>query len=209
MRIIFVRHGETEWNASLRYQGHADIPLNDRGRAQARAAAARLARYQIRTIYTSDLTRAAETAATIGEELGIVPISMAELREIDVGQWEGYTPEELYRRFPDHMREYERDPARTVRIGGESYAQLQERALVALNRIQESHSRNETILVVSHGGTIRAVLCHVIGLDLIHFGRMWLDNGSFTELRLGSNGWRLLRLNDAAHLEGTALASGE
>jgi alpha-ribazole phosphatase len=209
MRIIFIRHGETEWNASLRYQGHADIPLNDRGRAQARAAAARLASYQVSTIYTSDLARAAETAATIGAQLGVTPIPMAELREIDVGQWEGYTPEELYRRFPDHMREYERDPARTVRIGGESYAQLQERALVALNHIHESHRRDETILVVSHGGTIRAVLCHVIGLDLAHFGRMWLDNGSFTELRLGSSGWRLLRLNDAAHLEGTNLASGE
>ena len=96
-----------------------------------------------------------------------------------------------------------------MRIGGESYAQLQERALVALNRIHEAHRRDETILVVSHGGTIRAVLCHVIGLDLAHFGRMWLDNGSFTELRLGSNGWRLLRLNDAAHLEGTDLATGE
>jgi alpha-ribazole phosphatase len=209
MRIIFVRHGETEWNASLRYQGHANIPLNDRGRAQARAAAKRLESYQVSTIYTSDLARAAETADTIGEQLGVTPIPMAELREIHVGQWEGYTPEELYRRFPDHMAEYDRDPARTVRIGGESYAQLQDRALVALNHIREAHRRDETILVVSHGGTIRAVLCHVIGLDLIHFGRMWLDNGSFTELRLGSNGWRLVRLNDAAHLEGTNLASGE
>ena len=134
---------------------------------------------------------------------------MPQLREIDVGQWEGYTPEELYRRFPDHMREYERDPARTVRIGGESYAQLQQRALVALTQIEEQHQQGDTVLIVSHGGTIRAVLCHVIGLDLIYFGRMWLDNGSFTELRNGSNGWRLLRLNDAAHLEGTDLASGE
>jgi broad specificity phosphatase PhoE len=107
------------------------------------------------------------------------------------------------------MREYDRDPARTVRLGGESYAQLQERALVALNRIRESHNPGETILAVSHGGTIRALLCHVIGLDLAYFGRMWLDNGSFTELRLGTNGWRLLRLNDTAHLEGTELASGE
>jgi alpha-ribazole phosphatase len=209
MRLIFIRHGETEWNATLRYQGHANIPLNDRGRAQARAAATRLASAKVAAMYTSDLVRAAETAAIVGEAFGITPLVMPELREINVGEWEGHTPEELYRRFPDHMREYDRDPARTVRIGGESYAMLQERALVALNRIQERHRRDETVLVVSHGGTIRAVLCHVIGLDLAHFGRMWLDNGSFTELRLGNNGWRLLRLNDAAHLEGTDLASGE
>lgn len=209
MRLIFIRHGETEWNASLRYQGHANIPLNERGRAQARAAAERLSQANAVAIYTSDLERAAETAAIIGAPLGLQPEVMPQLREIDVGQWEGYTPEELYRRFPDHMREYERDPARTVRIGGESYAQLQQRALVALNQIEEKHQQGDTVLIVSHGGTIRAVLCHVIGLDLIYFGRMWLDNGSFTELRNGASGWRLLRLNDAAHLEGTDLASGE
>ena len=134
---------------------------------------------------------------------------MPELREIDVGQWEGHTPEELYRRFPDHMAEYKRDPARTVRIGGESYAQLQARALVALNYLQETHQQGETIVAVSHGGTIRALLCHVIGLDLGLFGRMWLDNGSLTEFRLGRNGWRLMRLNDAAHVEGIIAEGGE
>jgi alpha-ribazole phosphatase len=209
MRLILIRHGETDWNASLRYMGQAAVPLNDAGRAQARAASERLRRYGAVALYTSDLSRAAETAALIGEQIGLLPRPMPELREIDVGQWEGYTPEELYRRFPDHMKEYERDPARTVRLGGESYAQLQERALVALNAIQRAHAPGDTLLAVSHGGTIRALLCHVIGLDLAHFGRLWLDNGSLTELRLGSSGWRLTRLNDAAHLEGTSLARGE
>jgi alpha-ribazole phosphatase len=209
MRILFVRHGETEWNASLRYQGHADIPLNQRGRAQARAAAQRLARYGVQAVYSSDLSRAAETASIIAQELQLAPQPMPELREIDVGQWQGLTPEELYRRYPDHMREFDRDPARTVRLGGESYAQLQQRALLALTHIGEAHPDNQTVVAVSHGGTIRALLCHVIGLDLAYFGRMWLDNGSFTELQRGASGWRLLRLNDAAHLEGTNLATGE
>ena len=209
MRLILIRHGETEWNATLRYMGQAAVPLNDTGRAQARAAAERLRRYAAVALYTSDLVRAAETAEIIGAAIGLTPRPMPELREIDVGQWEGLTPEELYRRFPDHMREYERDPAPTVRLGGESYAQLQERALVALNTIQRAHQLGDTVLAVSHGGTIRALLCHVIGLDLAHFGKLWLDNGSLTELRLGSSGWRLTRLNDAAHLEGTTLAAGE
>ena len=209
MRLILIRHGETEWNATLRYQGHTAIPLNERGRAQARATGLRVARYGATVLYTSDIVRATETANIIGEIVQLKPQPMRDLREIDVGQWEGLTPEELYRRFPDHMREYERDPARTVRLGGESYAQLQERALHALNTIHNTHKADETVLAVSHGGTIRALLCHVIGLDLINFGRMWLDNGSLTELHYGSHGWRLLRLNDAAHLEGERLASGE
>jgi broad specificity phosphatase PhoE len=210
MRLILIRHGETDWNATLRYQGHAAIPLNENGRAQAHRAAARLRqRYTVTALYTSDILRAAETAAIIGEDVGRAPVAMPDLREIDVGQWEGYTPEELYRRFPDHMREFERDPARTVRLGGESYAQLQERALRALHQIAAAHRSGDTVLAVSHGGTIRALLCHVIGLDLGYFGRLWIDNGSFTELRSGSSGWRLVRLNDAAHLEGANLAHGE
>jgi broad specificity phosphatase PhoE len=209
MRLILVRHGETPWNVTLQYQGHANVPLNERGREQARRTAARLRRLEVRALYASDITRAWETAEIIGTAIGQTPVPMPELREIDVGQWEGLTPEELYRRFPDHMAEYRRDPARTVRLGGESYAQLQARALVALQRIQESHAQGEVVVAVSHGGTIRALLCHVIGLDLGNFGRMWLDNGSLTELRLGRNGWRLMRLNDAAHVEDMVAEGGE
>lgn len=209
MRLIFVRHGETDWNVSLQYQGQAGVPLNDRGREQARLSAVRLRRYGVAALYGSDVVRAWETSEIVGHELGLTPQPLPDLREIDVGQWEGLTPEELYRRFPEHMQEYERDPARTVRLGGESYAQLQERALRALNFIHETHSLGDTIVAVSHGGTIRAILCHIINLDLSYFGRMWLDNGSFTELQYGRHGWRLYRLNDAAHLEDLVFEGGE
>jgi broad specificity phosphatase PhoE len=209
MRLILVRHGETDWNATLRYQGHANIPLNEHGREQARKSGARLARYGATALYTSDIVRAAETAAIVGAATGLTPQPMPDLREIDVGQWEGLTPEELYRRFPEHMAAFDRDPARTVRLGGESYAQLQERALAALNALHARHPGDESVLAVSHGGTIRALLCHIIGLDLAHFGRLWLDNGSFTDVRHGAHGWRLVRLNDAAHIEGMVFAAGE
>jgi alpha-ribazole phosphatase len=209
MRLMLIRHGETDWNATLRYQGHANIPLNEQGRAQARKAGARLAHYGAAAIYTSDILRAAETAEIVGAATGLTPEPMPNLREIDVGQWEGLTPEELYRRFPEHMAAFDRDPARTVRLGGESYAQLQERALIALNDIHAAYPSDELVLAVSHGGTIRALLCHIIGLDLAHFGRLWLDNGSLTELRHGAHGWRLVRLNDVAHMEGVVFATGE
>jgi broad specificity phosphatase PhoE len=209
MRLILVRHGETPWNVTLQYQGQGNVPLNERGREQARRAATRLTRYTVTALYSSDVIRAWETAELIGATLRLTPTPLPELREIDVGQWEGYTPEELYRRFPDHMAEYRRDPARTVRLGGESYAQLQERALVALKQLEERHQGDDVIAAVSHGGTIRALLCHVIGLDLGNFGRMWLDNGSLTELRLGRNGWRLMRLNDNAHVEDMVAEGGE
>ncbi len=203
MRLLLIRHGETDWNVTLQYQGQAQIPLNANGKEQARRVAHRLRRARAVALYSSDLARAWQTAEIIGELLDLEPIAMPELREIDVGQWEGLTPEELYRRFPEHMEAYERDPARTVRLGGESYFQLQERGLAALQQIERNHQPDQTVIVVSHGGTIRAILCHVIGLDLGNFGRMWLDNGSISELRHTVAGWRLTGLNDRAHLEST------
>lgn len=207
MRLILIRHGETDWNAALRYQGQANVPLNQRGREQAKLLTARLQARGAIALYTSDLVRAQETAEIVGAGLKLKAQALPDLREIDVGQWEGLTPEELYRRFPDHMRQYERDPARTVRIGGESYQQLQERALRALKQIESKHTGDQVVVAVSHGGTIRAILCHVIGLELINFGKLWLDNGSISELHLGSNGWRVMRLNDAAHLESMGISN--
>ncbi len=209
MRLIFVRHGETDWNVSVRYQGQAGVSLNAQGEAQAHCIARRLRGGKIAALYASDIVRAWETACIIGDSLGLVPQAVPEWREIDVGQWEGLTPEELHERFPDHMREYESNPAYTVRLGGESYAQMQQRALVALQRIHEAHSAEETVLAVSHGGTIRSIICDILGLDLTYFGRMWLDNGSLSEIRYGARGWRLMRLNDAAHLEGLTVEGGE
>ncbi|WP_298820862.1 histidine phosphatase family protein [Chloroflexus sp.] len=209
MRLIFVRHGETPWNRTLQYQGHAPVPLNERGREQALRAAQRLMRHGAVALYSSDLPRAWETATIIGMHLKLNPVAMPEWREIDVGLWEGLTPDELYQRFPDHMREYDRDPARTARLGGESYAQLQARVIRAFHRIEASHQAGDTIIVVSHGGSIRALFCHIIGLDLANFGKLWLDNGSLSEIVRGRSGWRLLRMNDVAHLEDLVVEGGE
>jgi broad specificity phosphatase PhoE len=176
---------------------------------QARLLGERLASKGAVALYASDIVRAWETAGIIGPYVNLKPEKMTDLREINVGEWEGLTPEELYRRFPDHMQEYERDPARTVRMGGESYAQLQQRALKALHTIEETHGLNDTVIAVSHGGTIRALLCHVIDLDLGNFGRIWLDNGSISLLRRDTKGWRLIGLNDIAHLEELTFEGGE
>jgi phosphoserine phosphatase len=202
MRLILIRHCETDTNAALRYGGQANVPLNERGRAQAQMTGARLARTSAAALYTSDIARAAQTAEIVGAAVGLAPQPLPELREIDVGQWEALTPEELYRRFPDHMQAFAHDPARLVRAGGESYAQLQQRALTALDTIRAAQPGNTTALAVAHGGVIRALLCHVIGLGLADFGHLRLDEGSLTELHHGAHGWRLIRLNDAAHLDG-------
>ena len=207
MRLILVRHGETAWNAELRYQGHQPIPLNERGRRQATCAGRRLKRAGAAALYSSDIARAWETAQLIGLATGLAPQPLPDLREIDDGQWAGWTPAELLERFPEHMAAMRLAPDTTVRLGGESYAQLQQRMVRAFEHLVERH-RGETLIGVSHGGAIRALVCHLLGAPLAHFGRLWVDNGGLVEIVAHNAGWRVLRLNDTAHLDG-AFALGE
>ncbi len=213
MRLLLIRHGETALNAERRYMGHAPTPLNTTGREQARLVGERLARLGAAALYTSDLPRAAETAAIIGATADLTPQPMAGLREIDVGHWYGLNVAEIAAQHQENYAEYLREPAATVRIGGESYTQLQIRAVAAIAAIAARHQIGETLLVVSHGGTIRTLLCHALGLELRHFQRLWIDNAAISELVLAGttadDEWRAMRYNDTAHLDGMALASGE
>ncbi len=207
MHLILVRHGETAWNAERRYQGHHPVPLNDRGRQQAARAGGRLKQLGAAGLYASDLARAWETAQIIGLATGLAPQPLPDLREIDDGQWAGLTPDELLARFPEHMATMRQAPDTTVRLGGESYAQMQLRTVRAFEQLVEQH-RGQTVIGVSHGGAIRALVCHLLGAPLAHFGRLWIDNGGLVEIVAHSDGWRVLRLNDTAHLDG-AFALGE
>ena len=101
MELLLVRHGETDWNRDRRFQGHADPPLNETGRAQARALADELAGEVIDAVYTSDLARARETAEILAARLGAEVVPLRELREIDVGEWQGLTWTEIEERYPD------------------------------------------------------------------------------------------------------------
>ena len=153
--LVLVRHGETDWNRDNRFQGHADPPLNDTGRAQARALAAELRNEPIAALYTSPLVRAAETAAILGEPLGLEPLTDPSLKEVDVGSWSGLTRTDIERRFPDGF-------ARWLAHGhgwddGETYAELGERVVAGLLTIGARHA-DASVLAVTHGGPIRSAL---------------------------------------------------
>jgi probable phosphoglycerate mutase len=152
-RILLARHGETDWNRIGRWQGHADLPLNDAGRGQAVELAERLAGDGIAAIYTSDLMRASQTARVVADRLGLAVIEDAGLREIDVGSWSGFTRAEVERRFPEG---YARWLDGEIGHDGETREELTERVVGAVERIAAAHP-DDTILVVTHGGAIRAL----------------------------------------------------
>jgi broad specificity phosphatase PhoE len=158
-----VRHGETDWNRERRFQGHADPPLNETGREQAHALAAELAGEQIDVVYTSDLVRARETAEIIAARLGTEVVPLPELREIDVGDWEGLSWPEIEERFPEGARAWHVNGAGWE--SGETYDELRERIVPALLRIARRHPA-ERVLVVGHGGTIRATRAFIEGVSV-------------------------------------------
>jgi len=153
--ILLVRHGETDWNLNRRVQGHSDTPLNDTGRAQARALGEEIAGEEIDAVYSSDLMRAHETARLVAEPRGLDVTAIRDLRERHFGTWEGLTDEEIFARFPE---------ARQGPWGdAETAEEMADRVLGALHRIAETHPQRR-VLVVSHGGPLRAVLRHC-GVD--------------------------------------------
>jgi broad specificity phosphatase PhoE len=161
--IHLARHGETDWNRELRWQGHSDVALNARGREQARSLAAAVAGMGFAAVYSSDLRRAAETAELVAERLQL-PVRMDPgLRELDIGSWEGFTLAELDSRVPHAVARWERDREQAWE-GGESHEEMAARVLEAIRTIAARHN-GEEVLVVSHGGPIRALKVLAAGFD--------------------------------------------
>lgn len=150
--LLLARHGETDWNLEQRVQGHTDRPLNATGRAQARALADDLERESLVAVYASDLRRARETAEAVARAHRLTVVCDPDLREKNFGTWEGLTDVEIERRYPDAVRGRWGD--------GETTEAVSERAVAAIQRIRRRHPDGD-VLVVSHGGTLRAILAHL------------------------------------------------
>lgn len=159
-RIILIRHGETDWNREQRYQGQTDIPLNERGRSQARNIAAYLRQHEaVEAVYSSDLVRCRETASIIAGVFNLPVNSDARLRELRFGYWEGLRYEELDHTFHEEFQQWFRNTRDYAVPGGESFAQALDRMLPCIAEIAGRH--RGTAAICSHGGIIRAFINHL------------------------------------------------
>lgn len=206
MRLLLVRHGETEGNASRRLQG-AEDPLTERGRRQARELAAHLSgRGDVLAVYTSPYPRALETAWVIGEALGVEPAPRAGLAEMDVGRAAGYRFEDWAEAFPEEAERFRVEGVDYAWPGGESGRQLAARAAAEVDAILASHGRDpEAVVLVSHGGALAWVISYLLGES----GKEWpyhyarLDNCSITEVEVPPDGdgpAKLVSTNEVGHL---------
>lgn len=167
--ILLARHGESDWNHAKRWQGHADRPLTERGRAQAHELAARLAETELDAIYSSDLQRALETAEVVGKARQVEVRTLVGLREVDVGSWSGLTRAEAEQRFPDAYRRWTAGGEGWA--DGETYEQLSKRVVDAVCHISAEQPRGR-VLVVAHGGSIRAIHASALGVDVHTYRRI-------------------------------------
>lgn len=198
MTIFYlIRHGETEWNRSGRWQGHADVPLTEAGRAQADQLAARLhdEAVQLDRIYSSDLSRALDTARTIAGRFDLPVQLLPELREINVGSWSGMTRAEILAQYPGALTTVFHPP------DGESREDFIERVGSVLVRLAEQHP-DEHLALVTHGGTVRGMIQYLYALRGQHDQQVgYVGNTSITEVHLDRSDWQIMRLNDIEHIE--------
>ena len=199
LRLLLARHGQTDWNAQHRYQGHAQVPLNETGRDQAAALGRRLAREGIQTISASDLPRAWQTAQIIAQACGLPLEAEPLLREMDFGEWQGRTHAEIHAEKSVAAGRDDQEPLSYAPTGGETLGQLAERIAAALKHARCTQ-QGKTVLWVTHGGPLRTLMCLVLGLGLEQNGRFRTHTASVSELHVYHEGTTLALLNDTHHL---------
>ena len=203
-RWYLVRHGETEWNRKGKIQGHLDVPLNEHGRRQVKMLAKRLAKCRFSGVYASDLSRTIKTAQIIAEGCEAPIETGSDLREFSFGEWEGLTLEEIETRYPNTFTERMDLGERAFAApGGEDTAQMLDRVRSYCTRTLKRYDPAENILIVAHGGSIRALLVCLLGMTDDHFWRFRVDRASLSIINNQPNGRVLELWNDTSHLAST------
>jgi broad specificity phosphatase PhoE len=204
MRMLLLRHAETEWNRERRFQGWRDSALTPTGREQAESAARLLAVTPVAAVWSSPLGRARETAAIIAGPHAL-PVREAEgFKEMGFGPWEGLTRDEVEARFPAELRAWAETPHTAAWPGLEPLPAVRARALAGLAALREAHA-GQTVCVVSHGVTCRVLILEALGLGLDRLWSIQLSSTGISELEFRDDWTTLHRMNSLVHLTGAAI----
>jgi broad specificity phosphatase PhoE len=197
-RLLLVRHARVAARYAGRYIGSTDAPLGAEGRRQAKALAAAVAGMRIDKLMCSPMARAVATARPIAKATGLKPALCDDLREIDFGDWEAKTHQEVLAASPDAFKQWARFGKKCGFPGGSTLSASASRVRGLAKRLAADEAGD--ILIVTHGGVIRMLLCHFMGLRPRDYMRFQIDHGSLTTLGLYDGTAVLVRLNDMCHL---------
>ena len=198
--FYLARHGETKWNAENRICGRSDVPLSEAGRRQAKRLAERLKPISFDALYSSPLKRAIDTARFISERIGLEPVVDDRLVELDYGQWEGKTLQEVMKSNPKTLRAWQADPGEVAPPGGESGLEAQQRVVLFLDSLA-AKQRKGRVAVVLHKTVCRLAICHVLGMSPSDYRRrLIMENAALSIIQSRKDGWQLITYNDTSHL---------
>jgi len=207
IKLILIRHGESDGNAQRKFSGFQDVNLTEKGIWQARRLARRLEGMQVNAVYCSDLKRARHTAEIIFPDKGIDIKTYPNFRERNFGEWEGYTFEEVKSKYGygDKFNLWLENTDEKIAIPqGESLVDSSNRVMNELNKVLEKHQnadKDKTIGIVCHGGTIRIILCNVLNLELKHMWRIEQYSAALNIINYYDYEGVISLLNDTSHLE--------
>lgn len=217
MRLLLVRHGETDSNVEGRSQGRRDVPLNDHGRQQAAAVGERLRDAAPIAVYASPSQRAQDTAGAIAAACELAVSTDERLAELDQGDLDGLTPPEMRERDPEFLRRWmTEDPAELTMPGGESLGDSQQRMLAAVRDIVATHSGRPsdqssngqadgtdcTVVAVSHNLALKSLLCEMLGVPLASFRGFRIDVASVSAVEVLDDGtFVIVNLNERCHID--------
>ncbi len=203
-KLILVRHGQTVWNKLGKYQGQADIELSEVGRKQASLLAQKFPIEKVDAIYSSPLIRAKETAEIIGAKFNIPVETCPEFCEISFGKWEGLTYDEIHTQWPkEHDMLFTRPDLLTC-PEGEGFTQVQERSAKKMESLIKENP-DKTFVIAAHGGVIRTLLCHALGMPLKNMWRIRQDNTAVNLVTAYNEGLTVELMNSTVHLSDSAL----
>jgi len=198
--LILIRHGETPHNRDKRYQGHRDTSLTTEGKRQTREIALRLRDEPLDAIYSSDLKRTRYMAEVINSYHSLKINILPELREIDFGDWEGKTYNEIQREWGRLLSGWEKEPSKIKIPKGESIKDLAERVISTIKKIISNHP-DQRIAIITHGGPIRIILMDALGLEADNWWGTITSNGGISIIEYQSKRAEVLLQNDTSHLK--------
>lgn len=203
LRLIVVRHGETDWAREGRYAGARDVPLNAHGLQQCDATAAALAGRIVSVVYASPLERARTTAEVIAKPHRLEVAVEPAFREMTFGAWEGRTREEVKAASPDLYRAWMETPHLAVLPEGETLAQVRARVVDGLGELRAQHT-DETVVLATHGIVIRLLVLEALGLGPERLWSLEASPAGITELEYEADWATIHRMNTVVHLDGLA-----
>jgi len=211
VKVTFIRHGASEWTGKPVLYGQTDVPLSELGFDQAQALAGHLSGRKFDALWSSHLQRARDTAALIGQSIGHAVVTDKRLSEAYLGTLEGESFAKLPSGPGTWRERWQKSPGTTRFPKGENLKEVADRGWTVLEELYERHPRGH-VVIVSHMFAISTMLCKVLSLKINKFRTFTIDTASITTIQIDDNGFRILALNDTAHLDdlpdATALRTG-